>query len=77
MNQLWCELWEYRKEDLLKLNPEQLRKVLEVTEKYVKNYKHLFKDIDNDTKIQLIKRLRLENQEIMDMTLTTMDEFAK
>lgn len=71
MNLFWCELWKYRKVDILKLKKVQLNKVIKITEKHVENYKNWIESVNNELKIEWLKALTLKDHEIMDIFLDT------
>jgi len=69
LNYLWCDLWEYRKEDLLGLDSGQLKKVLQVTEKHLSSYYKWRKEATNEMISILMHGLNLEDNYLMSRTL--------
>jgi hypothetical protein len=60
-NPLWYDLWKYRSEDMLKLQPKELNTVGEITEHYRVNYEKWCRRSDNQGMARLMDGIDLNN----------------
>jgi len=76
MNELWCELWEYRSTELMRLGMIQINNVLKISEKNTDKYENWAKKVKQEEKDILFKGLDLENDKLLEKTLNTVFELT-
>ena len=69
MNYLWCDMWEYRKDELLSMKSNQLATILEMTQKYLLTYPQWRKDASDKLISILVKGLTLNDTGLMSKTI--------
>jgi hypothetical protein len=69
MNELWCDLWEFRLTELKSSDMAQLNKVLKITEKYSDKYEEWAKKTIPEVKDILLKGLDLTDAKNFDKML--------
>jgi len=65
MNYLWCDLWEYRKDDLLNMNSSQLAKVLQFTQQFWSTYTNWRKNSTDEEISILLRGLPFDDVSLM------------
>ena len=73
MNYLWCDMWEYRKDELLSMNSSQLATILEMTLEIELTYQHWRKDASDELISILLKGLTLDDTNLMKKTIEAAD----
>ena len=69
MNYLWCDMWEYRKDELLSMKSNQLATILGMTLKFLLTYPQWRKDASSELISILVKGLTLNDTGLMSKTI--------